>query len=288
MRRILPILGIVFIIAIASGFGSQAQAGAEEKLLQDAKILIFDEKWDPALVKLDEFLQKYPSGLLSGQALYYRAKCLAKLSGRERDAVAAFKDYLQLKDKNRSLAEESESNIIDLALALFNKGDKAYLREIEDRLESPNKAVRFYAAYQLSYVKDKRAASRAVPVLKQFIAEESDDRLRDRARIALLRVAPEALRDAEEARPEGRGGAKMLVLEVRKAGQKTAELSIKIPWSLADLAINAIPEDQKEMIRKQKGYDLRRILDDLSKIEGNIIEINDEDSTIRIWIEWIK
>jgi len=284
MRKILPIVGIVFIIA--SGLQAQAQAGAEEKLLQEAKVLIFDEKWDPALAILDEFLRKNPSGPLAGQALYYRAKCLANLAGRERDAVAAFKGYLQLQDKNKSLAEESESNIIDLALTLFNKGDKAYLREIEDRLESPNKAVRFYAAYQLSYVKDKQTALKAVPVLQKFISEESDDRLQDRAKIALLRVAPEALRESEDAQPER--GAKMLVVEIRKAGQKTAELSIKIPWSLADLAINAIPEDQKEMIRKQKGYDLRRILDDLSKIKGNIIEINEEDSTIKIWIEWIK
>jgi hypothetical protein len=286
MRKIIPILGIVFIIA--SGLQAPAQAGAEEKLLQEAKVLIFDEKWDLALAKLDEILHNNPAGPLAGQATYYRAKCLAKQEGRERDALTAFKGYLQMKDTNRSLAEESESAIIDLALALTNKGDKSYLKDIEERLESPNKAVRFYAAYQLSYVKDKQAAAKAVPILKKFISEEADDRLRDRAKIALLRVDPNALEESEKSQPDRDRGTKVLVIQVLKAGRKSPELSIKIPWSLADLAINAIPEDQKEMIRKQKGFDLKRILDDLTKIEGNLIEITEEDETIKIWIEWIK
>ena len=61
-------------------------------------------------------------------------------------------------------------------------------------------------------------------------------------------------------------------------------MDINIPWALADLALQAIP-DQEKAVMQRKGYDVDRIINELAKTGRSIIEINDEGSVIRIWIE---
>jgi hypothetical protein len=73
-------------------------------------------------------------------------------------------------------------------------------------------------------------------------------------------------------------------LRVYKRGEKEASFSLNIPWALADLALSSIPEEEKETLRKE-GYDLDGILKKLTKVKGSIIEIKDEESIIKIWIE---
>lgn len=280
MRSKALIFGIIFVAALALRAGGQT--GLEERLFQEAKLFIFDEEWTKALGKLDELLNRYPAGPLVPQALFYRGKCLKKQDGREREALTAFEAYLQQKGKSGSLVEEAETSIIDLALDLTARGDKAPIKKVEERLESPNKVVRYYAAFRLSYVKDRQAAAKSIPILKKIIAEEKDAELRDRARIYLLRVSPEALREVEERRAEPR--ARILKIRVEVIGKREPEVSINIPWALADLALRSIPEKDKAAIRA-KGYDLDRLIDELVKTKESLVEIRDEGRVIKIWIE---
>ena len=273
-------LFIIILVGLVCAQAS-AQAPSEEKLFQEAKVLLFDEKWEAAQAKLDELLRDYPHSALTAQANFYLAKCLGKQKGKEKDALAAYENYLLHAEKNQSLAEEANTSIIELSYNLYVKGDKAYLRKIEERLNSSNRVIRYYAAFKLSQVQDKPVASGAIPALKQIIEEEKDPDLRDRARIALMRISPDSLKGVEDRRGGGEG--RVLKIRVQVKGQKEPELSINIPWVLADLALQAIPEEDRESLRKE-GYDLDRIIDQLTKMKASI-EIENKDKIIKIWLE---
>jgi hypothetical protein len=286
MKKIIPTIGLVIALglALAAPARAFAQVPSDEKLFQDAKLLIFDKKWDAALTKLQELTDAYAKSPYYSQAVFYKGECLSSIKGRERDALRTYEEYLGLGDVNPSLAEEAEGSIIDLAYALYEKGDRGSLREIETRLDHPNKVVRYYAAYKLSLVPDRAVAARAVPVLERIIRTEKDPELTDRARIALLRVSPESLKGVEGRRPAA-NEPRMLRIRVTKKGQREPVLVLNIPWSLADLALSAMNEEDKAAIRA-KGYDINRILDDLAKSKEKLFRIEAEDgSIIEIWIE---
>jgi len=276
---------IIIILAGLVCIRAAAQESSDEKLFQEAKLLFFDEKWEYAQEKFEDLLDEYPESSLAPQATFYRAECLARRKGHAEEAIEVYKDYLSGKGRNDSLSEEAESSIIDLAYELYKNDQEDYLDEIEQRLENPNRVIRYYAAFKLSLVKDKQIAVQAIPVLERIIVEEGDKDLKDRAKIALLRISPDALKHMED--QEERGRAKALRITVFVEGQREPVFSLNIPWALADLAFQAIPEKDKAALRAE-GYDLDKIVSQLTRIRGNIIEIRPrEDRTriIKIWIE---
>lgn len=257
----------------------------DERLFREAKIHIFDEEWKAALEKLDELIEDYKDSPLSAEALFYKAACLKELKGNEVEALKTFKEYVRSDGKNKSLIEEAETSIIDIALSLFEMGRVFYLREVEDRLVHPQKLVRYYAAFELSYIEDKEIALRAVPVLTRILQEEDDERYRDRAKIALLRIDPDIVRDIEE-EDSLVFHSRLLKISVHKIGKKEPDFFISIPWSLADLVFSVIPEQSRLSMRRQ-GVDIDKIISDLTKLKGSVFEIKDEEEgiIIRIWIE---
>jgi hypothetical protein len=276
---------IIIILAGLVCVRAAAQESSDEKLFQEAKLLFFDEKWEDAQEKFEDLLDDYPKSLLVPQATFYRAQCLARQKGHEEEAIEAYKDYLSSKKRYDSLSEEAESSIIDLAYELYKDDQEDYLDEIEQRLENPNRVIRYYAAFKLSLIKDKQIAVQAIPVLERIIIEEGDKELTDRAKIALLRISPDALKHIED--QEERGRAKALRITVVVQGQREPVFSLNIPWALADLAFQAIPEKDKAALRAE-GYDLDKIVHQLTRIRGNIIEIrprDDKTRIIKIWIE---
>jgi hypothetical protein len=282
MKKITVLISL--FVVLSAGLGLYAQTTPDETLFREAKLLVFDKSWEAALIKLDDLREKFPNGPYAGQALFYKGECLSGLGGRERDALRAYKDYIQLADAKPSLVEESEGSIIDLAFALYEKGDASALRDIEGRLGHGNKVVRYYAAYKLSLVQDKKLAAKAAPVLMKIVESEKDPELLDRARIALLRVSPESLKSVEDRKPAS-GSPRMLKIRIWNKGQKEPAFSLNIPWALADLALGAMDEEDKAAIRK-KGYDLTKIVNELAKSKESILRIvGDDGSVIEIWIE---
>jgi hypothetical protein len=280
MKRVTIYLGLILLASLFL----QVYAGMQpdEELFYEARILFLDMKWEKAQKKLDELLEKYPNSRWFSRALYWKAKCLQEQEGKELEALDTYKSYARRNDRTKILIEEAEVAIIDLASKLYNKGKRSYLKEIEKRLSHSNRVIKYYAAFELSYVKDKRVAAKAVPVLKKILENESDDRLRDKAKIALLRIDPGALKDFEEKRYE----RKIAVLKIRiyKKGQEKPEVKINIPWALADLALRAISEENKVMINEE-GYDLDRIRKELLEFRGEILRFEDKDTIIEIWID---
>jgi len=285
VKKIIINLGICLLALLI--LQASARAQADEKLFQEAKILIFDEKWENAQAKLEELLEKYPNSPWFSQAVFYRAKCLEKRGGKKTEALKTYTSYLELKGLSLSFSEESERSIINLACDLYESGEKRYLQEAEKRLSSSSRVIRYYAATQLSYVSDKKVAAKAIPVLKEILEKERDEELRDRAKISLLRIDPDALKGLEEHRYE----KEILVLKIRtyKEGKDIPSVKIDIPWALADLALKAISDKDKQ-IMKNEGYDFDRIIKELLENEGKILDFHDEESgtTIKIWIEKSK
>ncbi|MBP1660586.1 MAG: hypothetical protein H6P95_1778 [Candidatus Aminicenantes bacterium] len=287
MRKTTLILCLALFLGLGTAATARAgtQAQTEESLFREVKLLVFDKSWEAALDKIDELIDRFPAGPLAGQALFYKGECLSALRGREREALRAYKAYIRLEDAKPSLVEESEGSIVELAFDLYEDGDAAALRDIESRLGHPNKVVRYYAAYKMSLVSDKKQAVKAAPVLSQIVETEKDPELLDRARIALLRVSPESLKSAEDRTPRTGSTARMLRIRIRAAGVKEPAFSLNIPFALADLALNALDEEDKAALRK-KGYDLNKIMNELAKSKESILRISGDDgSVIEIWID---
>jgi hypothetical protein len=286
MRKIALTICFALVLGLgAAAVPAYSQAATDDSLFREAKLLVFDKSFKEALEKIDELIDRFPSSPLAGQALFYKGECLSGVGGRERDALRAYKSYIKLDDAKPSLVEESEGAIVDLAFDLFAEGNDSALREIESRLDHPNKVVRYYAAYKLSLVPDKKEAAKAAPVLSRIVESEKDPELLDRARIALLRVSPESLKSAEERKPRTVTTARLLRIRVRKAGMKEPAFSLNIPFALADLALSAMDEDDKAAIRK-KGYDINKIMNELAKSKESILRIAGDDGTIiEIWID---
>jgi len=275
------VLGLVLLCLVSLCLRAELQERPDEVLFRDAKVLIFDKNWDEALDKLDRLLTGYPESAWFSQALFYKGRCLQEQPRQEPAALRIYQEYLRRSDRNESLAEESEIAIIDLGYEMYENGETSRIKEIERRLNSSNRVVRYYAAFKLSYIEDWIIAEKSLPVLKSILKEEEDAELRDRAKIALLRIDPEELDDVD--RTTG-NRAKILKIRVFRKGVKQPELSLNIPWALADLALSAIPVEDRAEMRKE-GYDLDKIIRELTEVKGNIISIQSEEKLIKLWIE---
>jgi hypothetical protein len=281
-RAIVPLI-ILAAVLLAGSLPAAVSSAADDKSFQEIKLLVFDEKWAEALSSLDAFLARNPADPQFVPALYYRAKCLEEIGGRDEDALRAYREYLGRGDRNKSLSADAEASIIDLAVNLSDHGDRSYLPEVEERLTHPDKDVRYYAAIRLSYVKEKKAAAKSVPVLKKMLVEETNPELRDRAKIALLRVEPEAL--AETPDRTAVRHVRMFHIQIFDVRTNKSELSLNLPFALADLALSGMSTDDRALL-KGRGYDIDKILNEL-KAGGNILEINDDKNgkSIKIWID---
>lgn len=272
-------LGIFLIASVF--FPAYAWDQRDEELFQEAKIMIFDKEWESAQDKLEELIEDFPNSPLYSQALFYLGRTLENQRGKEKEAIDVFEKYVLRKDSSEILIQEAEISIINLSFTLYEKGRKSFLNEIKTRLYRPDRVIRYYAAVKLSYLKNKKEAKKAIPVLEEILEEEKDQELKDKARIALLRIDPDAFKDFEEERYE----RKITMLKIRATDRWTKKITfnLNIPWALADLALANIPEEAKRQLR-QEGYDLDRILRELIE-RGRIIEIETKDSVLKIWIE---
>ncbi len=282
MRKSILILFVLYLIVSAALAYGDVQSDSD--LFTEAKILIFDKQWKKAQKILDEILENHPDSRYYAQALFYKGKCMEEQKGKDADAVAVYKRFLRQNDASDNLKEEAENSIIDLAIRLFENGKRSYLDEVESRLRSSNGVIRYYAAIQLSFVKDQRASESALPVLKEILEEMRDEELRNRAKLAILRIDPDAFEEFGE-EPDFRG-ARIMYIRIYKDGLQRPTLKLNIPWALADLAFAAISKEDKARMYEQ-GYDLDRIVRQLLEMRGEVLEIYDADDGVSIKI-WIK
>ncbi len=254
-------------------------AQADEQAFEKARTLIFDRQWGDALKQLETVIAAGPASRRYPAALFYQAKCREEM-GAAREALECYERFLAVQPEG-SLAEDARVSVIDLAGQLYQDGQKQYLEKITRRLGDRNKVVSYYAAFKLSYLPDRNRARQALPVLESILKNEKDEELRDRARIAVMRIAPSRLRDKPGAGKPAAG--RMLKIRILDRRSKREEVLLNLPLALADLAIRSLSPEQKRSLGSQ-GYDLNDILARLTK-EGLKIEIESEEGTFQMWVE---
>jgi tetratricopeptide (TPR) repeat protein len=260
-------------------FSDVLTAQADQNAFEKAKVLIFDKQWVDALVQLDEVIGKYADSRYYAAALFYRGKCQEEM-GAKKQALESYKKFVKT-SASSNLAEEARISIIDLAAIIYQSGDKIYLQQILDLLNNENKVVSYYAAFKLSYLPDRKIAARALPVLQTILDKEKDEELRDRAKIAVMRIDPARLK-AMDRQDQGRAD-KMLKIRIFDKKKPEEKLSMSIPLALADLALKSLNAEQKRKLQKE-GYNLDDILNRLT-VKGLKIDIQDNNDVIQIWVE---
>ena len=270
---------IVALLLLSWFFGGILAAQADQDAFEKAKVLIFDKQWSAALKELDKVIAKQADGRYYASALFYRGKCQEEL-GAKKQALESYEKFVSASGSS-NLAEEARISIIDLAAALYREGEKSYLQKMLEPLGLENKVVSYYAAFKLSYLPDRKIAVRALPVLQAILDREKDEELRDRAKIAVMRIDPARLR--EMAGPQRSTIGKMLKIRIFDKTNKKESVSLNIPLALADLALKSLDAEQKRALQKE-GYNLDKILEQLTG-KGMKVDIQDEDSVIQIWVE---
>jgi tetratricopeptide (TPR) repeat protein len=266
---------ILLTLVLTAGLAAQS----DQERFEKAKILIFDKQWSPALKQLDEMMAKYPDSRYFGSALFYRAKCQEEMGARKQ-ALESYERFIRA-SAGSNLAEEARISIIDLAAALYQAGEKDFLQKILDLLADENKVVTYYAAFKLSYLPDRKTAARALPVLQTILDKEKDEELRDRAKIAVMRIDPSRLKGMD--RQNKSMADKMLKIRIFKKNNSEENVSLSIPLALADLALKALGAEEKRALQKD-GYNLDEILEQLTG-KGMKIDIREGDEVIQIWVE---
>jgi tetratricopeptide (TPR) repeat protein len=259
-----------------------ASPSEDHILLQKSKSLIFDSKWQEAVILLDEVILKYPRSGSYAPALFYKGKCLEE-TGNPVGALNLYQLYLKT-DKNGGFKEDVQIAVIDISYNLYSSGKKELLKNILQFLYSELDTVaQYYAAFKLSYYKNKDIAKLGVPVLKEILLSEEDPDLKARAKIALMRIDPSIMKDIEI---EQKSGQKMIQVSIYSKEKKLTILNIAVPLSLADLLLNSLDENELDIKDlKLNSADIRKeILDKIQKAQSGILTFETEDVIIKIQI----
>jgi tetratricopeptide (TPR) repeat protein len=270
---------IIFILMAGWLCSGARAADPGDELFEKAKTLIFDKHWAAALKNLDEVIARDAEGRYFATALFYRGKCQEELGARK-PALESYEKFVAVAPDS-NLAEEALVSTVDLAAGLYQAGEKDYLKQIVALLWHKDKVVSYYAAFKLSYLPDRTGAARALPVLERILAAEKDEELRDRAKIAIMRIDPARLKGTE--RPGSGLAGKMLKIRIEDKKNPKDRVALSIPLALADLALKSLDPEQKQALQK-KGYNLDQLLEQLIDT-GALIDVQDEESVIKIWIE---
>jgi len=275
-------LAALLLAALLLPAGAMAQADAES--LRAAKALFFDRQYAQARDAW-QAVRASGRGPDAQAALYWVARCSESLGESER-ALGEYGQYLAARPADRALAEEAKTSRVALAVKLAKAGKTQHLEVAREALADPNRTVRYFAALQLASLGTSEGKA-AVPVLREILAQEKDEDLVERAKLALLRLDRTALSEAP-APPPRRGAREASWVRVRiyEKGASKPGVSINLPVALADLVFKSLPDDAVADLRKE-GYDARTFWERLKKTgPAEILTVEGDDGErIQVWIE---
>jgi tetratricopeptide (TPR) repeat protein len=273
------------LAAAALFLPAAALAQADAERLRAAKALFFDRQYAEAR-EAWQAVRETGRGTDAQAALYWVARCSESLGESER-ALDEYGAFLAARPGDRTLVEEAKTSRIALAVKLAKAGEPRHLPLVRDALAEASRTVRYFAALQLASLGPERGRP-AVPVLKEILAEEKDEDLVERAKLALLRVDRKALAVEAAPAPAPRAGRGATWVRVRiwEKGAGKPHVSINLPVALADLVFKSLPDDAIADLRKE-GYDARSFWDKLKQTgPGEILTIDGGDGErIQVWIE---
>jgi hypothetical protein len=278
-ERLAALVLAALLLPAAAALG---QADAER--LRAAKALFFDRQYAEAR-EAWQAVRTSGRGADRQTALYWVARCSENLEERER-AIAEYGEYLAARPADRTLVEEAKTSRVALAVKLAKGGTAQHLALAREALADPSRTVRYFAALQVASL-GPEAGKPAVPVLREILAEEKDEDLRERAKLALLRVDRQALSAEASPAPRPRGReASWIRVRIYEKGASRPGVSINLPVALADLVFKSLPDDAVADLRRE-GYDARTFWDRLKKTgPAEILTVEgDEGERIQVWIE---
>jgi hypothetical protein len=283
LRRALVVALLGLAAVLAGPVPARAQPEAER--LRTAKALFFDGKYSEARQAWQGLVSA--AGADGDAARYWVARCSEKLGEDER-AFREFGAYLDRRPADRALAEEARTSRVALAARLYKAGRTEHLALLKGALADPSRTVRYYAAFQLAGLGPKTGQP-AVPVLKGILADETDEDLVERAKLALMKVDPRALSQVppaalHEAAPKQR--AHWIKLRIFERGNSKPEVSLSLPVALAEMVFKSLPDEARDELRK-KGYNPDNFWERLRGLgTAEILKIEGEDGElIEIWLE---
>jgi len=278
-------LAALLLAALLAPAAAHAQADVEG--LRAAKALFFDRQYAEAR-EAWQAIGASGRGADAQAALYWVARCSESLGESER-ALGEYAAYLAARPADRTLVEEAKTSRVALAVKLAKAGKTRHAAVALDALADPNRTVRYFAALQLASL-GPEAGKPAVPALREILAEEKDEDLRERAKLALLKVDRDALAEASPAPPRRATGkareAGWVCVRIYEKGNSRAKVSINLPVALADLVFKSLPDDAIADLRRE-GYDARTFWERLKKTgPAEILTIEGENGErIQVWIE---
>jgi tetratricopeptide (TPR) repeat protein len=290
MKKIIWFLLISSSLILGTAFGSAWQNA--EKLLNSAKLDVFDEKWEDALVKFKELQQEYPDQPAAIQASFWEAHCLDKI-GRNAEALVQYESFLNRSDNRMPQVKQAEYSIVRLACQLYREGNRRYIDRALTATESRDKDLRLIAGVELSFISESRINRRAVPSLMEFMENSPDPEIQNQAALALLRIDPKILderpgKSTTTSRSSGsneskepKSNRKFLRLSILEGGTESFRFSL--PLSLARMLFSALPDEARESL-EEEGINPENILQELEKAE-EMLEIKSGNQVFRLWVE---
>lgn len=281
MRERLAALALAALLLPAA-----AHAQADVERLRAAKALFFDREYAEAR----EAWQAIAAGRGADApaALYWVARCSESLGESER-ALSEYGAYLAARPADRTLVEEAKTSRVALAVKLAKAGKAPHAAVAREALADPSRTVRYFAALQVASL-GPGAGKAAVPVLREILAEEKDEDLVERAKLALLKVDRAALAEASPEPPRRAAGkarpASWVRVRVYQKGAAKPQVSINLPVALAELVFKSLPDDAIADL-KREGYDARTFWERLKQTgPAEILTIEGGDGgRIQVWIE---
>jgi len=277
MRKNTIILILLLISVLVFNLNAEGSLDGKE-LFEKAKIKLFDRNWSSALKYLNEYIENYQNEKFYKKSLFYRGKCFEELK-KYKKALGSYENYSKVSD-NKNLYEEANIAIIDISFKLSKNRNNYYIQKIVDYLDNSEKTIRYYAAFKLSYFKNRKSTKASIPVLKNIIRKEKDLELVDRAKLALMRIDPKHLKSVNKTMDIANKNLNIRIFD-KKENKET--LSLNIPFMLAKLALEALPDEEKKLL-KNKGYSIDSILKKIINT-GELFKFEVEDIIIKIWIE---
>lgn len=255
-------------------------AQSVEELMRSAKLAIFDQRWQDALITLRRVQSQHPRSPSAPQSRFYEARVLENL-GDDEQALRTYESFLAEAPGDSTLKKEARSSVVQLAAQLYQAGNSQYIDRTIAALDTADQELKFLAAVQLSYVRDPALFRKAIPVLQEARDQRENTEIQNQAALALLRIDPKLLETTEK-RAGSEKGRKTLNLAILTDGEESFRLSF--PLSLARLLFSALPDDAKQDLQEE-GLNPENILNQLES-GSEIIEVRSADNEVlRLWIE---
>jgi hypothetical protein len=270
-------------------------APGEPELVRQLKVDVFDENWAAVLEDCEALLTRFPGSAMREQAAFYRTRALARLPGREAEAIDALREFLRDRPGDRVLLEEAWSSLFAVACARPG-GGRPCREALAEGLDSPAPYVSTLAAIRSADLEDAGLRRRALPLLKEAYASQTDPDIRNEILIAIFKIDPAAVPPPAGAPPESRprdgagaGEPAFIRLTVFDKAAQRFEVKVRFPVAFARMLIDALGESRREEVRREarrQGVDIDEIFEAIRRSgRGRLLEVDTDDSSIEIWIE---